>query len=147
MQNYKTTITKTTETTETIEVVFPIYLKSEKLGEVCRFVSETDGIALTKSSAEKTVIDVDWYLSHREPATDQEFYEMLKVSEFNIRQVINEATLIPKAISLNEKIKRQAEYEHLLLTAGTVDHEDIRLQEDRDTEEALIYHFEKDQHE
>lgn len=147
MQKYKTTITKTTSQEMEVEIEFPLYLKTKSGLEVVRFVSETDGIELTQFTAIKAMCSLKYYLQNDEPATAKEFNDMALLSEFNIRKVLHEAIQVPSVHKVNEKIRKQVEFENLRLAAGNTDHEDIRLQEAQDMEEALVHHYEKDSHE
>lgn len=130
-----------------VEVNFPIYFKNCNGSELLKFKNETTGFKVLDNSIQKTQLGVEFYLENYDAATAEEFYTRLKAAEETMRFLLQEAATVAGENHPIDRVRKAAQYEKLRLMAGTVDHEDIRLQEAQDMGQALVHHYEKDSYE
>ena len=107
------TVEKTTTETVTIQVEFPLYLKYVSFTRLVKFTDEKTGYELQHDSIKKADTTLEYYLGKCIPSTADEFNELIKTTEANIRACLAAATYeandIPNTTRQDELADRESE--------------------------------------
>lgn len=125
-------------TDQEIGIKFPKYFKTAHTNEFMRFTNHDMGIEIGTYHVKPAVLNLAWHEENCLASNKREFEQALKNAEINLSKVITQARETPLVEEYNQKLRRLAQIEQLMMRGS--DEVDLMQQQQEEEERINNYH-------